>query len=108
MITDQVACGRRLFIGDFPDWSTNAAREHAKGIKREVDPGLDPFALRDGRRTAPTIDDLIERNPRLYLISDADYIPIITNPGDFGMSKFYSPSLSSRLHAMRRMLWKLV
>ena len=24
---------RRLFIGDFPDWSTVAAREHAKRIK---------------------------------------------------------------------------
>ena len=28
---------RRLYIGDFPNWSTNAAREHAKRIKREVD-----------------------------------------------------------------------
>ena len=34
---------RRLFIGDFPDWSTVAAREHAKRIKREVDQGLDPL-----------------------------------------------------------------
>jgi hypothetical protein len=50
---------RRLYIGDFPDWSTNTAREHAKGIKREVDQGLDPLALRDGRRTAPTVKDLI-------------------------------------------------
>jgi hypothetical protein len=32
---------RRLYIGDFPDWSTNAARKHAKPIKREVDNGLD-------------------------------------------------------------------
>ena len=52
---------RRLYIGDFPDWSTAAAREHAKVIKREVDRGLDPLALRDGRRTAPTVKDLIER-----------------------------------------------
>ena len=69
---------RRLYIGDFPDWSTNAAREHAKGIKREVDQGLDPLALRDGRRTAPTVKDLIERYltehvPRLALDSAADY-----------------------------------
>lgn len=28
---------RRLFIGDFPDWSTVAARDHAKEIKRQVD-----------------------------------------------------------------------
>ena len=25
---------RRLYIGDFPDWSTNAAREHAKAAHR--------------------------------------------------------------------------
>jgi hypothetical protein len=28
-------------IGDLPDWSTNAARERAKLIKREVDHDLD-------------------------------------------------------------------
>jgi hypothetical protein len=52
---------RRLFIGDFPDWSTVAAREQAKRIKREVDQGIDPLAVRDERRTAPTLKDLIER-----------------------------------------------
>lgn len=31
---------RRLYIRDCPDWSTNAARELAKQIKREVDLGL--------------------------------------------------------------------
>jgi Arm DNA-binding domain len=30
---------RRLFIGDFPDWSTVAAREQAKRIKRDIDQG---------------------------------------------------------------------
>ena len=43
---------RRLFIGDFPDWSTVAAREQAKRIKREVDRGIDPLAARDERRSA--------------------------------------------------------
>jgi hypothetical protein len=33
--------GRRRRLGDFPDWSRNAAREHGKRIKREVDQGLD-------------------------------------------------------------------
>lgn len=69
---------RRLYIGDFPDWSTNAAREHAKGIKREVDQGLDPHAVRDGRRSAPTVKHLIERYltehiPRLAPDSASDY-----------------------------------
>jgi len=52
---------RRLYIGDFPDWSTQAAREHAKLIKREIDQGIDPLAVRDERRTAPTVKHLIER-----------------------------------------------
>ena len=41
---------RRLYIGDFPDWSTQAAREHAKLVKREIDQGIDPLAVRDERR----------------------------------------------------------
>jgi hypothetical protein len=61
-----------------PDWSTVAAREHAKLIKRQVDQGLDPLAMRDERRTAPTVKDLIERYltehvPRLAPDSASDY-----------------------------------
>lgn len=52
---------RRLFIGDFPEWSTVAAREQAKRVKRDVDQGIDPLAVRDERRTAPNVKDLIER-----------------------------------------------
>jgi hypothetical protein len=52
---------RRLFIGDFPDWSTVAAREEAKRIKRDIDQGIDPLAVRDERRIAPTVRQLIER-----------------------------------------------
>ena len=52
---------RRLYVGVFPDWSTSAAREHAKQIKREVDQGIDPLAIRDERRSAPTMKHLIER-----------------------------------------------
>jgi len=33
-------CRRWLYIGDFPDRLTNAARAQAKLIKREVDQGL--------------------------------------------------------------------
>ena len=52
---------RRLFIGDFPDGSTVAARDQAKRIKRDVDQGIDPLAVRDERRSAPTVKYLIER-----------------------------------------------
>src|SRR5207237_7515281 len=52
---------RRLFIGDFPDWSTSAAREQAKQIKRQLDQGIDPLAVRDEWRAAPTVRHLVER-----------------------------------------------
>jgi integrase len=52
---------RRLYIGDFPDWSVVAARERAREVKRQIDQDLDPLAVRDERRMAPTVKDLIER-----------------------------------------------
>jgi hypothetical protein len=36
---------RRLYIGDFPDWSTTAARDQAKSIKRQIDQGIDPVPV---------------------------------------------------------------
>ena len=52
---------RRFFIGDFPDWSTVAARDQAKQIKRQVDQGIDPLAVRDERRAAPALGRAIFR-----------------------------------------------
>ncbi|CAN1517172.1 XerC Integrase [Rhabdaerophilaceae bacterium] len=52
---------RRATIGDFPVWSVAAAREEAKRLKREVDAGRDPLAVRDARMEAPTIRDLVTR-----------------------------------------------
>jgi integrase len=52
---------RRMFIGDHPDWTVTAAREEAKRQKREIDLGHDPLTHRDGRRSAPTMKDLIGR-----------------------------------------------
>lgn len=52
---------RRLFIGDYPDWSVVAARDEAKRLKREIDRGVDPLAVRDDRFTAPTVAELAER-----------------------------------------------
>src|SRR5262245_46291769 len=34
---------RRYTIGSFPDWSTTAAREEAKALKKRVDRGEDPM-----------------------------------------------------------------
>jgi integrase len=59
---------RRLTIGRFPTWSTTAAREEAKGLKRQVNLGIDPLeegrmraAKAEAERSAPTVRDLFLR-----------------------------------------------
>lgn len=57
---------RRFTIGSFPDWSTAAAREEAKRLKREVDGGADPVGAHQESRSAATIADLADRFLREY------------------------------------------
>jgi integrase len=59
---------RRFTIGGFPEWSTAAAREEAKRLKREIDAGADPVGTFQESRAAPTIADLCAR-------FEADYVP---------------------------------
>jgi integrase len=59
---------RRYTIGPFPRWSAEAARERAKELRRGIDQGDDPAGAKRERRTAPTIQDLIDR----YI---ADHLP---------------------------------
>ena len=58
---------RRWTIGNFPDWSTTAARHEAMRLKREVSLGADPVAQASGSRAAPTVADLAERFLREYV-----------------------------------------
>ncbi len=58
---------RRYTIGSFPDWSTTAAREEAKRLKRLVDAGGDPVGEHDELRAAPTVDDLCDRFEQEHL-----------------------------------------
>jgi hypothetical protein len=67
---------RRYTIGAFPDWSTPAAREEAKRLKRLVDQGGDPLAeLQDSwavslhERVAGKIASFVEQGiePQGYL-----------------------------------------
>jgi integrase len=58
---------RRLTIGSFPDWSTTAAREEAKRLKRAIDGGADPVGEQEDTRTAPTVAHLATRFERDYL-----------------------------------------
>jgi integrase len=55
---------RRITIGSYPDWSTTAAREEAKRLKRLVDGGVDPVGEQADSRAAPTVTDLCARFER--------------------------------------------
>jgi integrase len=59
---------RRYTIGPYPRWSAEAARERAKELRRGIDRGDDPAGNKRERRTAPTIQNLIDR----YI---ADHLP---------------------------------
>jgi integrase len=52
---------RRFTIGPFPRWSVSAAREEAKALRKQIDRGIDLAGNKRERRTAPTIQELIDR-----------------------------------------------
>jgi integrase len=65
---------RRMTIGRFPAWSTSAAREEARSLRRKVSLGFDPLEEASARtseavaaREAPTVADLFERYAREHL-----------------------------------------
>jgi integrase len=52
---------RRITIGPSPRWTLAAARERAIELRKLIDRGEDPAGEKRERRTAPTIQDLIDR-----------------------------------------------
>jgi len=58
---------RRWTIGSHPDWTTGAAREEAKRLKRLIDGGADPVGEHKSERAAPTVADLCTRFEEEYL-----------------------------------------
>uniref|UniRef100_UPI003F9646A4 tyrosine-type recombinase/integrase n=1 Tax=Roseiarcus sp. TaxID=1969460 RepID=UPI003F9646A4 len=52
---------RRFTIGNYPAWSSEAARAEAKLLRRRVDRGEDVAGDKRARRTAPTVADLAQR-----------------------------------------------
>jgi integrase len=58
---------RRKTIGSYPDWTTAAAREEAKRLKREIDGGADPVGEQAEARAAPTMADLCARFVEEYV-----------------------------------------
>jgi integrase len=71
-------------IGQFPDWSTTAARAKARELRREVDAGGDPLEDVEAERNAPTVAQLIDRFRAEHVTrkrprTAADYEQIIAN-----------------------------
>src|SRR5215204_7561809 len=69
---------RRWTIGGFPEWTTGAARDEAKRLKRLIDGGADPVGEHKTDRAAPTVADLCDRFgeesfPRLRPATARDY-----------------------------------
>ncbi|WP_256750305.1 site-specific integrase [Mesorhizobium sp. Mes31] len=58
---------RRITIGSWPDWKTDAARQEAKELKRRVDSGADPMAEVDADRASKTVADMCDRFRDEYL-----------------------------------------
>jgi integrase len=52
---------RRITIGRYPVWTTTAAREEARRLRRQIDDGADPLASIEAEREAPTVAELIDR-----------------------------------------------
>ncbi|KPP83608.1 MAG: Site-specific recombinase XerD [Rhodobacteraceae bacterium HLUCCO07] len=85
---------RRMTIGRWPEWSTVAARERAKELRRDIDQGIDPLSLRESAREAPRVSDMIERylnehTPHLAPRNAADHHSI--------MHKLVAPDWGNRL-----------
>lgn len=59
---------RKLYtIGGFPEWTAKTARAEALRIKRDVDLGGDPLAEVNAQRSAPTVNELLDRYAAEYL-----------------------------------------
>ena len=68
---------RRMTIGRWPEWTTVAARERAKDLRREIDEGIDPLNQRESSRVAPRVSDMTKRyleehTPHLAARNSAD------------------------------------
>ncbi len=58
---------RRMTLGRWPEWSTAAARERAKELRRDIDAGGDPLGAKEDGREAPRFRDLVERYVEVHL-----------------------------------------
>jgi integrase len=58
---------RRITIGNPPEWTVATARERAKELRRQVDVGADPLAVREAERATPTLREIAEAYDRDHI-----------------------------------------
>ena len=85
---------RRMTLGRWPEWSTAAARERAKELRRDIDAGGDPLGAKEDGRDAPRFRDLIEHYSEVHLPNLAK-----TNASDQRsmLTKLVGPDWNNRL-----------
>lgn len=91
---------RRFTIGSYPEWSVSAARAEAKDLRRQIDRGIDPLAVRTEAREASTVEELWKRYEKEHLPTKAER----AQADDRSMfQKYILPELGSatRLHEIQ-------
>lgn len=56
--SDPTGRERRIVVGRYKPWTLAAAKKRVEELRRDLDHGIDPAAVRQERRTAPTLSDL--------------------------------------------------
>ena len=83
-----------MTLGRWPEWSTAAARERAKELRRDIDAGGDPLGAKKDGREAPRFKDLVDRYTEVHLPNLAK-----TNASDQRsmLTKLVGPDWNNRL-----------
>lgn len=66
---------RRMTIGSFPTWSTTAAREEARRLRRKIDSGTDPMDEREAEKRAAIVERMAPTMADLFTRYDAEHLP---------------------------------
>src|ERR1700730_7931111 len=67
-LRDGTGTQRWFTIGRFPYISTAAARKRARALREQIELGVDPQGERAGKRSAPTVAQLVDRFDAEHLV----------------------------------------
>lgn len=66
----------RKTIGNWPDWSLQAARAAARELRQQIDSGINPLDQERQRRSAPTVSEAVAEYVRKHVTGLASERPI--------------------------------